>query len=318
MRVFGLAEIKRVLPELNLFPLIKEGFKAYSLGHTIVPPVGELVFDDPHGDVHIKYGYIKGDDYYVIKIASGFYGDISLGIEPTQGGVMLLFDQRTGKEVGILVDECHLTNVRTAVAGGICAELLAPKKIDFIGVIGTGVQARMQVEYISNIVKCRKVKVWGRSELSVEKYIKEMSIEGWEIARAIKTDDIAETCDLIVTTTPSKSPLLKKNNLKKGTLIIAVGSDSPDKQELDEKILQCADYIVADSIVQCIDRGEISHGIKNNIINQDKIAELGNLIDNKKNVNCRNNQIIVADLTGVAVQDIQIAKAVYQACERLD
>ena len=78
MRVFGLAEIKRVLPKLDLFPLIKEGFKAYSLGLTVVPPVGELVFDDPQGDVHIKYGYIKGDDYYVIKIASGFYGDVSL------------------------------------------------------------------------------------------------------------------------------------------------------------------------------------------------------------------------------------------------
>ena len=318
MRVFELAEIKKVLPKLDLFPLIKEGFKAYSLGFTIVPPVGELVFDDPQGDVHIKYGYIKGDDYYVIKIASGFYGDVSLDIPSTQGGVMLLFDQKTGKEVGILVDECYLTNVRTAVAGGICAELLAPKKIDSIGVIGTGVQARMQVKYLSNIVECRKVKVWGRSGESVGKYIKDMASENWEVKRAIKTDEIAESCDLIITTTPSKTPLLKKDNLKKGTLIIAVGSDSPGKQELDEKILQDADYIVADSIVQCIDRGEISHGIKNKIINQEEIAELGNLIDSKIDVSCGDNQIIVADLTGVAVQDIQIAKAVFKACERLD
>lgn len=318
MRVFELAEIKRVLPKLDLFPLIKEGFKAYSLGLTVVPPVGELLFDDPHGDVHIKYGYIKGDDYYVIKIASGFYGDVSLDISATQGGVMLLFDQKTGKEVGILVDECYLTNVRTAVAGGICAELFAPKKIDFIGIVGTGVQARMQVKYLSNIIECRKIKVWGRNQKSVEKYIKDMSVENWEVTRAIKTDEIAETCDLIITTTPSNTPLLKNDNLKKGTLIIAVGSDSPGKQELDEKILQDADYIIADSIVQCMDRGEISHGIKNNIINQDEIAELGNLIDNKKNVSCGENQIIVADLTGVAVQDIQIAKAVYKACERLD
>ncbi len=317
MRVFELKEIKRVLPKLDLFPLIKEGFKAYSLGLTVVPPVGELVFDDPQGDVHIKYGYIKGDDYYVIKIASGFYGDVSLDIPATQGGVMLLFDQKTGKEAGILVDECHLTNVRTAVAGGICAELLAPQKIDSIGVIGTGVQARMQVKYLSNIVECRKVKVWGRSEKSVEKYIKDMAIENWEVNIAATTDEIAETCDLIITTTPSKIPLLKKDKLKNGTLIIAVGSDSPGKQELDEKIFQIADYIVADSIVQCIDRGEISHGIKNKTINQDEIAELGNLID-KKNVSCGDDQIIVVDLTGVAVQDIQIAKAVYKACERLD
>ena len=164
-----------------------------------MPPVGEMVFDDPPGDVHIKYGYIKGDEYYVIKIASGFYGDTSLGISPSQGGVMLLFDQKTGQEVAILADECYLTNVRTAVAGGICAEILAPKKIDCIGVIGTGVQARMQVAYLSGVTECRKVKVWGRSDKSVEKYIEDMSLDGWDVDKVSTTDDIAGSCDLIIT-----------------------------------------------------------------------------------------------------------------------
>ena len=101
MNVFGLEEIKRVLPKLDLFPLIKQGFVAYSSGLSVVPPVGEMIFDDPPGDVHIKYGYIKGDDYYVIKIASGFYGDMVKGIASSQGGMMILFDQKTGKEIGL-------------------------------------------------------------------------------------------------------------------------------------------------------------------------------------------------------------------------
>ena len=317
MRVFGLEEIKRVLPKLDLFPLIKQGFKAYSSGLTVVPPVGEMIFDNPPGDVHIKYGYIKGDDYYVIKIASGFYGDSSLDISPSQGGVMLLFDQKTGQEVGILVDECYLTNVRTAVAGGICAEILAPKKIESIGVIGTGVQARMQVSYLSQVTECRTVKVWGRSNKSVDTYIEDMSSDGWHVDKALTTDEIAESCDLIITATPSKSPLLKQKKLKKGTHITALGSDSPGKQELETGIFQIADLIVADSIVQCVERGDISHAIKDGIINQSDITELGSLIDSDKRVRCRENQITVADLTGVAVQDIQIAKAVYEACERL-
>ena len=318
MKVFGLEEIKRVLPKLDLFPLIKQGFKAYSSGLTVVPPVGEMIFDDPPGDVHIKYGYIKNDDYYVIKIASGFYGDSSLGIAPSQGGVMLLFDQKTGQEVGMLVDECYLTNVRTAVAGGICAEILAPEKIDFIGVIGTGVQARMQVSYLSGVTDCRSVKVWGRSNKSVDKYIKDMSRDGWDVERALTTDEIAESCDLIITATPSKTPLLKQKKLKKGTHITALGSDSPGKQELETGIFQIADIIVADSIVQCVERGEISHAIKNEIINHRNITELGSLIDSNKKIRSGKNQITIADLTGVAVQDIQIAKAVYEACERLD
>ena len=103
--------------------MIKDGFKAYSSGRTVVPPVGELIFDNPPGDVHIKYGYIKGDDYFVIKIASGFYENAELGSASSQGGMMLLFDQHTGREKGVLVDECYLTNVRTAVAGAICAEV---------------------------------------------------------------------------------------------------------------------------------------------------------------------------------------------------
>ncbi len=148
MKVFGLGDIKRTLPKIDLSPLIKEGFVAYSSGQAVVPPVGELVFENPPGDVHIKYGYIQNDDYYVVKIASGFYGNTDLNIQSSQGGVMILFDQKTGKEVGILIDECYLTNVRTAIAGAVCIELFSPSNISCIGVIGTGVQARMQIEYL--------------------------------------------------------------------------------------------------------------------------------------------------------------------------
>ena len=106
--------------------------------------------------------------------------------------------------------------------------------------------------------------------------------------------------------------------MKKGTHITALGSDSPGKQELETGIFQIADIIVADSIVQCVERGEISHAIKKEIINHRNITELGSLIDSNKKIRSGKNQITIADLTGVAVQDIQIAKAVYEACERLD
>jgi ornithine cyclodeaminase len=184
-------------------------------------------------------------------------------------------------------------------------------------VIGTGVQARMQVSYLSQVTECRTVKVWGRSNKSVDTYIEDMSSDGWHVDKALTTDQIAESCDLIITATPSKSPLLKQKKLKKGTHITALGSDSPGKQELEAGIFQIADLIVADSIVQCVERGDISHAIKDGLINQSDITELGSLIDSDKRVRCRENQITVADLTGVAVQDIQIAKAVYEACERL-
>lgn len=317
MKIYGLEDIKRVLPQIDLTPIIKEGFVAYSSGLSVVPPVGELLFEDPPGDVHIKYGYIQNDDYYVIKIASGFYGNHELNIPSSQGGMMILFDQKTGKEVGILIDQCYLTNVRTAIAGAICVELFAPNNLNCIGVIGTGIQARMQIGYLNNLTDCKKIKVWGRGEKSVEKYIEEMSLLGWNIEKAQTTDEIAATCDLIITATPSKEPLLKCKNLKKGTHINAIGSDSPEKNEIDHQIFKMTDLIVADSISQCLERGEISHGIRGGSIEQKNIKELGSLIKSKSDYHCQSNQITFADLTGVAVQDIQIAKAVFNECKRL-
>ena len=318
MNVIRLEEIKTVLPKLDLSTLIKQGFVAYSSGLSVVPPVGEMIFDDPPGDVHIKYGYIKGDDYYVIKIASGFYGDMTKDTESFQGGMMILFDQKTGKEIGVLVDECYLTNIRTAVAGAICAEIFAPKKIESIGVIGTGVQARMQVSHLSGVTDCKNIKVWGRSDKSTKEYIHDMSEDGWNVHKVNSTCDIAESCDLIITATPSKEPLLKKERLKRGTHITALGSDSPGKQELDHGIFAKADLIVADSKLQCLERGEIHHAMKHGVIKENDIKELGSLIGTKEFIDRDEDQITIADLTGVAVQDIQIAKAVYEACERIN
>ncbi|MGZ5423424.1 MAG: ornithine cyclodeaminase family protein, partial [Candidatus Aminicenantales bacterium] len=114
--VVSLAEIRKALGAIDPLPLIEDGFVAYSRGRVIVPPVGELVFDDPPGDVHIKYGYIKGGEVYVIKIASGFTDNPRRGL-PSGDGLMLVFDQKTGVLQAILLDEGYLTNLRTAVAG---------------------------------------------------------------------------------------------------------------------------------------------------------------------------------------------------------
>ena len=109
-RIVNLEEIKEIVKKQDISSFIEQGFEAYSKGLVIVPPVGELIFDDPPGDTHIKYGYIKNDDYFVIKIASGFYENYKLDL-PTGSGLMLLFSQKTGKLECILLDEGYLTDV---------------------------------------------------------------------------------------------------------------------------------------------------------------------------------------------------------------
>ena len=310
--IFNLDQIKKVLPTLDIVKDLEEGFIAYSQGRVVIPPVGELSFEDPPGDTHIKYGYIKGDDYYVIKIASGFYDNPKINLS-SNSGLMLLFSQKTGVPAGILLDEGFLTDVRTAVAGEICAKYLAPMDIHRIGVFGTGVQARMQVEYLKSVTDCKDIIVWGRNRSGLDAYKRDMQEIGYAVQTTQDAKAVAESCNMIVTATAAKSPLLHAEQIRKGTHITAMGSDTLEKQELDSEILQMADIVVADSIEQCMLRGEIHKALEAGLLIKEDIFELGNVIIDKELRRTSADQITVADLTGVAVQDAQIAKAVYEA-----
>ncbi len=280
MKTYSLNEIKSALEGVDLIPLIEAGFVAYSEGRSVVPPVGELVFKDPPGDVHIKYGYIKGDDYYCIKIASGFYENEEVGL-PGGSGMMLLFRQ----------------------------------KMSAIGVIGTGRQARLQVEYLDGVVDCHEVAVWGRTPEKVDRYQNDMITKGYVVTVCDSPSEVAERSNLIITTTTATEPLLSADDISFGTHITAMGSDTHEKRELDGGVLAKADLVVADSIPQCRERGEIAWCLREGAIAEGDILELGNVINGQSPGRTSEDQITVADLTGVAVQDIQIATAVYGALE---
>lgn len=310
MQIIDRKQIKSILPELDLLPMIEEGFRAYSAGEAVVPPVGELLLDK--GEVHIKYGYIRGGAYYVIKIASGFYDNPKIGL-PSGNGLMLLFSQDTGEMASILLDEGYLTDVRTAIAGAIAAKYLAPENVERIGIVGTGVQARLQLEQLKSVTSCSEVLAWGRGEEQLKRYKSEIEPKGYTVEVTQDAGTILSSCNLIVTTTPATEPLLSASDVKPGTHITAVGSDTPSKQELKAEILRAADLVVADSISQCLIRGEIHHALATDYIAEGDIIELGNIIAGTSAGRTTQEQITVADLTGVAVQDIQIAAAVFEA-----
>jgi ornithine cyclodeaminase len=307
--IIHLAEIKKRLKNIDVAAAMEKGFIQYSNGNTVVPPVGELIFENPPGDVHIKYGYIKKDDYYVIKIASGFYENPKLGIASCQG-LMLLFNQKTGELVSVLLDEGHLTDIRTAAAGALVAKYFAPQKIKAIGIIGTGMQARLQLLHLQKNNPCKTVWIWGRNRENAEKFKSEIGTD-FNINIASSPAEVARNANLIVTTTPSETPLLNAKDIQAGTLITAMGSDTPVKQELEGKILHLADTVISDSIPQSKSRGEVYRAVKSGHLNPEMVVELGAAIQNSDLHRKNNKQIIVADLTGVAVQDIMIASAVY-------
>ena len=147
----------------------------------------------------------------------------------------------------------------------------------------------------------------------MEKYKSDMEDLGFDVTLAQSPQYLAEKCNLIITTTASTKPILKTEDIQPETHITAMGSDTPTKQELDSSILAKADLVVADSISQCVERGEISHALKDGKLAKNDIVELGHVLNGQNPGRTSSEQLTVADLTGVAVQDIQIATAVYES-----
>jgi ornithine cyclodeaminase len=313
--VWTLAEIERAVKGVDLIPAMERAFVAYSEGRTFVPPVGELIFTNPPGEAHIKYGYIAQDSVFVIKVATGFYDNASLGLPPNSG-VMVIFSASTGMLEAVLLDEGHLTNLRTAAAGAVAAKYLAPPSVSRIGICGTGVQARLQLEFLGQVTSCRNVVVWGRSARNSERYVSEMEARGFQVEIAVSPAEVAAKANLIVTATPSTIPLLTAGDVRPGTHITAVGSDTPVKNELHPTLLGVADLCVVDSVSQCKERGELHHALDVGACTASEVVELGEIVAAKRRGRIDPRQITICDLTGVAVQDIEISKAVLDVLER--
>ncbi len=316
--VLPLDEIKPLIAIPELILDIEKGFRLYSEGLVQVPPVGFLHFDDPPGDVHIKYGAVNHGASYVMKMASAFPENAARGL-PVGNGVILVFSCATGVLELVLLDEGWLTDMRTAAAGAVAAKYLAPSAVDQIGIVGSGVQAGLQLELLQHVVECGTCLIWGRNHSRVSALIERLyanpQIREWGIAirPAQDLDTLLAQCQLIVTTTSATAPLIQAGRVQAGTHITAMGSDDYGKQELEAAVLGAADIVVADSINQCVDHGECAHAIREGRIDRAAIRELGKVIRNPTLGRTDDQQVTVADLTGVAVQDVQIAAMVTRA-----
>ena len=313
-KVLAWDQIEPILSKIDVIEPMKQGFIDYSRGLAEIPPVGELIMEDPPGDVHIKYGYLRGGNYYVIKIASGFVGNNDLGIKAGQG-MMLLFDIKTGQPLAILIDEANLTDIRTGIAGAITSSELASKNVNEVLIVGTGVQARYQAKYICQEMDISKVVFWGRDESKINKLANDINLNNVEIKIEKNLESAVRSSKLIITTTSAKSALIVSEWVQPGTHITAVGSDTHDKCELDYNILAKANLIVADSIEQNVLRGEIHQALKHDAINEADLIEIGEIFENPEKGRRNDQDITVADLTGVAVQDLVIAEAVFNTLE---
>ena len=295
----------------DLVPIIEDAFKSISLGKTVMPPILRVDIEKYHGESDVKAAYIEGLDSFAVKVASGFFNNPKLGL-PSSNGLMILLDSQTGTIKSVLLDKGYLTDVRTAIAGAIASKYLSNPESSTVAIIGAGIQARMQLEALSLVRDIKNVNVWSRDINKVNQYIKNLGNYNFNFKVFDNTDDLVKDADILITTTPSKHPLIRYSALPKGIHITAMGSDAEEKNELDPHIIKNCNVYVPDNQAQTIVLGELHHAIKNNLIQKDMIFnDLGKIIINSELGRQNNDDITVADLTGTGVQDTAIARYAY-------
>jgi ornithine cyclodeaminase len=312
-------EIRALLDPQACIAAMEQAFAAYSTGHAQLPSVIHLDVPENSGEIHVKAGHLRGEPYYAVKIVSGFLNNPQLGLPPNDG-MIVMFDAKTGAPAAFLLDNGFITDLRTGAAGAVAAKHLARKKIQTVAIIGTGGQARHQLEMLALQRSFGEVRIWGRDPHKAQACASELGkrrvIPACNFAVTESVKEAVDGADLVITVTASREPLVRAAWLKPGVTVIAVGSDGPDKQELDVDVLARADKIVADSIPQCLRLGEIHHAVEKGAIAKEKIyAELGEITAGLKPGRTSEEEIIVCDLTGVGVQDVAAASLVLGRAE---
>lgn len=315
MKIYHRHQLMQCHDMAFLIERIERGFSDYSQGKVNMPPVCHMHFDEPPGDLHVKCASTLKSEYYVVKIASYFPQNPQQDI-PSIQGMVFLFSQSTGKPVALFLDDGYLTHLRTAIAGAVCAKYLCAKDPGAIGIIGAGTQARCQLELLSHVIGCREVWIWAPQMNEMQRYQADERLQDFVIHLAESPKEVAHNCRLIVTTTPSSTPLLYASDIARGTHITAVGSDRPGKQELDPAILGLADRVVVDSRIQCLNYGETHCALKAGTLSQKRIEEIGEIISGQREKRISDDQITIADLTGLGIQDLEIATAFHEFFEK--
>ncbi|MBP2134348.1 alanine dehydrogenase [Methanomicrobium sp. W14] len=283
---------------------VEEAFREHGKNQVTMPP--KEYVDLPKGDFRTMPAYIPSMNIAGVKIVNVHPENVSFGL-PTVMALTVILDTETGRPVAV-INATHLTDLRTAAAGAVAAKYLSGKKSIRLGLVGSGNQAKASVMAISKELDVEEVYVWSRNEMHASSLCSFLKNKGFE-CRSVSVLQKACDCDVLVTATPSRAPLVREEWINEGTHINAVGADAPGKEELDPGILKKASVYV-DDVRQAVHSGEINVPLSKGFFSESEISgTLGEVVLGKKKRNSGSG-ITVFDSTGLAIQDLAIAKTV--------
>ena len=292
--------------------VVENVFRALASGKVVMPPILSMDLPDVHGEVDVKTAWIPGFDGFAIKVSPGFFDNPKIGL-PSLNGLMILFSARTGLVEALLLDNGYLTDVRTAAAGAVAARHLAPATVTTAGVLGGGVQARLQIEAAHLVRPFTRVLVWARRPEAATACAADISARLGVEAVATTAEAVVRESQLVITTTPAREPILQADWLHPGLHITAMGSDQAGKCEIAPAAIAHADLYVCDRVSQAAMLGELRAARAAGVLVDRDPPELGAVIAGIAPGRRHEGDITICDLTGTGAQDTAIATFALQA-----
>ena len=312
MRVVPLEAFRDKVSFAVAIAAVERGFRSLGQGEAALPDPLVMELSAEQAEVHVKGAHLAGARHIVLKVATGFYRNRARGL-PSGDGMFLLLDATTGAPDVVLEEHGYLTDFRTAAAVAVTLKYLAPKDARDALLIGAGALARHTARAMVAQLPLARLTLWNRTRERAESLARELAqVVEPRVAPALES--AVRDHRLIVVATASTTPLVMDAWVGPGTHVTSVGTGSPEKVELDPALLARADKLVADRVVQTERYGNLHHAIAAGAVTRERVyAELGDLAAGRRPGRERADEITVADLTGVGVQDAAIAQAVVEA-----
>ncbi|MBA9033258.1 ectoine utilization protein EutC [Rhizobium leguminosarum] len=303
------AELRKVIAlDRDAVDCVEAAFAALATKAVAMPPILRLDIPEYRGEVDVKTAYVPGIEGFAIKISPGFFDNPKIGL-PSTNGMMVLLSSRTGLVQALLLDNGYLTDMRTAAAGAVAAKHLSRENASVAAIFGAGMQAQLQLEALTLVRPIREARIWARDADKAQSVAADLAGKlGFPVTAILDARGAMTGADLIVTTTPSETPIIEAGWLEPGQHLTAMGSDAEHKNEIDPAAIASADVYIADSLKQTRRLGELHHAIDAGLVAADAVfAELGQIVAGRAPGRTRNDQITIADLTGTGIQDTAIA-----------
>ncbi|MBO8181350.1 MAG: alanine dehydrogenase [Archaeoglobus sp.] len=296
-------EIKGLLTMEDALNAVEHAFEMHGLNAVQMP--AKIYLEFQKGDLRAMPAYLDGKAG--VKWVNSHPGNREVGL-PTVMALLIYNDPETGFPLAVM-DATHITNMRTGAAGGIASKYLARPNSKVLGFVGCGTQAYTQLLAHKGVFEIKEAKCFDIREENSSKFIEFCEAQGIP-AEVLELEEVCN-CDILITTTPSRKPIVRREWISEGTHINAIGADAPGKQELDPEIIRTAKVFVDDK-EQAFHSGEVNVPLAKGVIREEDIAgTIGEVITGKIKGR-EGNEITVFDSTGLAIQDIATASIVFQ------